>query len=195
MAFDVPARTAGYFAGCHLPWFIAGGWAIDLWLGQVTRPHDDVDVAVFRRDQRLVRGLFPGWSWWKILPGSRGGDRVPWGEQEWLELPVHEIHGGDDRGAELELLLQESDDWHWRFRRDQRVQMPLGDVGLRSASGIPILRPEIVLLYKAKKARARDEADFASARSTLSDSQVAWLVDALDCCYPDHPWRMWLERS
>jgi len=32
------------------PWWIPGGWALDLHLGRHTRAHDDMDVLVLRRD-------------------------------------------------------------------------------------------------------------------------------------------------
>jgi Aminoglycoside-2''-adenylyltransferase len=34
-------------------WFF-GGWAVDLWMGRLTRPHDDIDVLVWRRDEARV---------------------------------------------------------------------------------------------------------------------------------------------
>lgn len=30
-------------------WF-SGGWAVDTWVGRLTRPHDDIDVLVWRHD-------------------------------------------------------------------------------------------------------------------------------------------------
>jgi hypothetical protein len=33
------------------PWFFCGGWALDLFLGKVTRPLHDVEIGVFRQDQ------------------------------------------------------------------------------------------------------------------------------------------------
>ena len=33
-----------------VPWWIAGGWSLDLFLGYELRPHEDLDVAVLRRD-------------------------------------------------------------------------------------------------------------------------------------------------
>lgn len=36
-------------------WWIAGGWAIDLFLKKQTRPHDDIDVLVRREDQLEVQ--------------------------------------------------------------------------------------------------------------------------------------------
>ena len=35
-------------------WGIAGGWAIDLWLGEQTREHHDIEVVVRRDDQTVV---------------------------------------------------------------------------------------------------------------------------------------------
>ena len=34
------------------PWYISSGWALDLFLGRVTRVHHDVDFVVARTDQR-----------------------------------------------------------------------------------------------------------------------------------------------
>jgi Aminoglycoside-2''-adenylyltransferase len=34
------------------PWFVVGGWALDLFLGRETRSHKDIDIAIFREDQR-----------------------------------------------------------------------------------------------------------------------------------------------
>jgi len=31
-------------------WWVAGGWAIDLHLGHQSRAHQDIDIAVLRRD-------------------------------------------------------------------------------------------------------------------------------------------------
>ena len=44
------------------PWWVAGGWAIDLTLGHQTRKHEDLDVLVLRRDQAWVREELLGWT-------------------------------------------------------------------------------------------------------------------------------------
>ena len=41
---------ARIMAGFPQPWYVAGGWAIDLFGGRVTRAHEDLEVAVCRRD-------------------------------------------------------------------------------------------------------------------------------------------------
>ncbi len=37
---------------------IDGGWAVDALLGKQTRPHNDLDLAVFHNDVPLIRSLF-----------------------------------------------------------------------------------------------------------------------------------------
>jgi hypothetical protein len=57
-----------------------------------------------------------------------------------------------------------------------------------AASGVPILVPEIVLLYEAHELTEKDEADFRGALPHLTPSRKAWLLGALDETGPNHPW-------
>ncbi|HEX5939969.1 MAG TPA: hypothetical protein VFZ12_06380, partial [Dehalococcoidia bacterium] len=54
--------------------------------------------------------------------------------------------------------------------------------------GIPYLRPEICLLFKAKAVRDKDRADFEAALPRMSHAQRAWLHTALERVHPDHDW-------
>jgi hypothetical protein len=51
------------------PWWIAGGCAIELAVGQPVRDHADVDVLVLRRDRLAVQRALPGWDWQAADPG------------------------------------------------------------------------------------------------------------------------------
>lgn len=172
--------------GYPAPWCIAGGWAIDLFLGRRTREHADVDVAVFRDDQRAVREHLRGWELRKVV----GGERVPWEEYEWLALPVHEVHACRAHGEprELELLLNERDGDAWVFRRDAAVTLPVSRAIGRGVERIPFLAPEIVLLYKSKDPRGPDAHDFAVVLPRLGGERRGWLAAALDAVQPGHPW-------
>ena len=44
------------------PWWICGGWAVDLWLGRTTRPHADTDVGCFRCDLPDMLEAMTGWG-------------------------------------------------------------------------------------------------------------------------------------
>jgi Aminoglycoside-2''-adenylyltransferase len=43
-------------SGLTVPWWITGGWAIDLAVGHVTRDHSDVNVMMLERDEHALRG-------------------------------------------------------------------------------------------------------------------------------------------
>ncbi|HEX6985107.1 MAG TPA: hypothetical protein VF170_07000 [Planctomycetaceae bacterium] len=172
--------------GFGAPWGVAGGWAIDLFLGRMTRPHRDMELAIFRPDQSLLRRHLPGWRFEKVV----GGRREPWSSEEILSLPVHELHARSaaEPTCEVEFLLNERDADDWVFRRNPAVVLPLERAFLRSACGLPALAPEIVLLFKAKSPRPKDEADFRSACGVMSPASRRWLRAALGVCHPDHPW-------
>lgn len=39
MSFEQCQRITSFLSGFNKPWFFAGGWAIDLFIGRETRPH------------------------------------------------------------------------------------------------------------------------------------------------------------
>ena len=172
--------------GFGAPWCVAGGWALDLFLGRAARPHGDVDLALFREDQARLREHLAGWSFRKVA----GGRVVDWPAGEWLLPPVHEVYASPPGGSGpgLELLLNEHEGGEWVFRRDARVRCPADRVIVRAAAGLPALCPAVVLLYKAKHLRPQDERDFATARDGLGRARREWLRAALEQVHAGHPW-------
>ena len=152
----------------------------------MTRPHADVELAIFRSDQSLLHRHFRGWTFEKIVDGQG----QVWSETERLELPVHEIHARSTDGPPraIEFLLNERDADNWIFRRDSSITLKLHRAVVRSAAGLPVLAPEVVLLFKAKSPRAKDECDFRSACAAMNASQRQWLRDGIAVCHPGHSW-------
>lgn len=174
-------------AGFDAPWWIAGGWALDIFLGAETRQHDDVDVAVLRRDQRALHRFLDGWD---LRYATAEGALVPWDGHP-LVLPLHGVWArrSHDRDAPwtFEVLLNEHRDDFWVYRRDPAISCPLSDLGGRR-HGIPFLRPEVVLLYKSKDPTPKDEKDFDAVLPRLSEAGTSWLREALETSTPGHPW-------
>ena len=161
-----------------IAWAVAGGWALDLFLGRQTREHADLDLAIWRSDQhRLRAALSPGW----VLEVADSGTLRPWSADECLSLPVHEIHARPVGGAQLalEFLLNERDDTAWIYRRDPEIRRNL-DRAILVRDTIPFLAPEIVLLYKSKAPRPTDEADFQVALPAFTAEQRDWLRLAIE---------------
>ena len=184
---DEAAVTAlSLMQGFAAPWCVAGGWAIDLFLGRTTRPHSDLELAVFRQDQSRLRAHFAGWTFTLSVNGRRDA----WQDGTALELPIHEIHAysGDQPRQSIEFLLNERNGAHWVFRRDPQITLPLDRAFITSSFGVPVLSPEIVLLFKAKVPREKDKADFDATCIAMDRSRVRWLRSALLTCHPRHPW-------
>jgi hypothetical protein len=70
----------------------------------------------------------------------------------------------------------------------------LAEVGAEQ-DGVPFLRPEIVLLYKASEPSPKNDADFAAVRSHLTQTASQWLREALEVIDPRHPWVPHLQSS
>jgi hypothetical protein len=184
-----PDEVASRLRDVTAPWCVAGGWAIDLYLGRRTREHEDLEIALPAPGFGQVR---------RALADCRfevAGDGLLWPEdgpafaamyQTWVSGPA----GGQpaDRVYRLDVMREPTSDGRWACRRDERILRPYDQVIGRDSAGIPYLVPEIALLFKAKAARPKDEADFAAVLPELGPAARAWLRRALDLVHPGHSW-------
>lgn len=180
-----PGEAPRLLAAVRSHWWIAGGWALDLFVGRQTRSHEDLDIGILRVDAPRAVDSMAGWEFFEARNGRlRGlGDAVP-------GLDVHSLWGrplGESRWV-LELMLEESEADTWVFRRERSIRRPLAALTARSAEGLAYLAPEIQLLYKAKHVRSKDDADFRSVAPRLDSGARAWLRDALGRVDPCHEW-------
>lgn len=186
-----PRETARLFAGWDRFWCIAGGWSIDLNAGRVSREHEDVDVIVLRRDLGALHPQLPGWELWVSWPPGTLG---PWAPGEPIPERAHDIwcrEAGAERWRS-QLMVMDHDDANWIFRRDRSVGGPLASLA-RRIDGIPVIAPEIQLLYKGNTTnragrRLKDDADFQTILPHLTPEQRRWLREQLASREPDHPW-------
>lgn len=187
--FIEPLRVANLLQGVRFRWGVAGGWAIDLFLDRVTREHQDIEVAILREDQLAVQEYLSGRGW--ALEYVHQGQRSPWPMGKSLELPIHELWCRSPSGPlrRLEVLLNEREGDSFVFRRDARVVLPLDRTFMPSNSGIPVLAPEIALLYKSKRPNEmKERLDFSNALGALSRERRRWLFASIGLTDPQHAW-------
>jgi hypothetical protein len=187
-----PEDVVRLFAAFPGRWCIAGGWAVDLFIGKQSRAHSDVDVLIARKDLDRVHAALPGWS----LYGA-SGTLTPWEAGTELQQHIHDIWCRRGDGPwEFQLMVIEMTADEWIFRRDSRVRGSLRDMIQVTEAGIPFLAPEIQLLYKSKRpGRPKDKQDFATVLPSLSLSQREWLDSALAIVDPANPWRTALDTG
>jgi hypothetical protein len=183
-----PDRAATALEGVTAPWAVAGGWALDLWLGRQTREHEDLEIAVpaafFPEIQARLESL--GLKLFDIDDGqviALGPGEAPRRRthQTWVMCPAI-------NGWRMDIFREPGDVDTWVYRRTGELSAPRPWACGRGAGGVPFVAPQIVLLFKAKAARVKDEADFALVTPRLSPEARDWLAAALAVIHPGHPW-------
>jgi hypothetical protein len=184
--FALPLQIKELMRDFKPSWFVAGGWAIDLFLEKETRSHQDIEIAVFRKDQAALHSHFDDWHLHKFVKG----EPIVWQRDELLTLPIHEINGFNETAQppQIEILLNESNETDWIYRRNQGVRRSLNKVQLESRTGVKFLCPEIVLLYKSTNPQPKDGQDFQAVVEYLDAEQKEWLKDAIKVCNSEHSW-------
>jgi hypothetical protein len=188
-AFREPLTVAQMMNNFPHSWCICGGWAIDLFVKRISRLHKDVDIAIWRNNQLVLRDYLMARGW--TLEKAVDGQLFPWIDSEFLELPVHTVwcRNPNIQPDFIEILLNEHDQQHFRFRREFSITYPIEDAIVNLESGLPILAPEIVLLYKAKNAsKKNNQHDFEVALPHLNCDRRTWLKSALARVHPEHEW-------
>jgi hypothetical protein len=181
-----PAEAARRLRGVDVPWRVSAGWAIDLFLGGERREHDDLELAapadcfdevaaaLDELDFHVVaRGL--------AVPVADAGELADEAHQTW----------GLDRGANawrVDVFREPGDGDEWVARRDASIRLAYDELIEHTADGIPYERPEVALLFKAKHARAKDEADLAAVLPRLGADRRRLLADWLERVHPGHFW-------
>lgn len=187
-----PQDAAELLEGYGSCWWVVGGWAAQAFTG-VTRSHDDVDIAIPRGDLGKFREHLAGRIHiWRNDGGTLSpvmaddpDETYPDGFlQLWLRRNAASPW-------EYDVTCDPGAPGQWVNRRLLSMTLPLDEATWLDPEGIRYVNPEILLLFKAREARPKDEADLAEILPLLSKRRLTWLRDTLAQVHPGHAW---LER-
>ncbi|MBN9346644.1 MAG: hypothetical protein J0I48_10670 [Devosia sp.] len=171
-----PRELIDWLGAVDVPRAIAGGWALDLWQGAVTRPHSDIEIACFRADLHRLLPKLPAFE----IVIARGKQLTPYAIGD--ALPDDSFSLWLRRRGEtlwdFEIVVEEQRGGLWAYRREPAITRPVADV-LTSAGGVPIIAPEIQLLYKCRDPRPKDVEDLRRCVPRLDARAYAWLHEAV----------------
>lgn len=185
-----PSAFACEMDGFDRPWWVVGGWAIEAATG-FRREHEDTDVSILACDvPAFVEHMRGRWHVWNNV----GGILHPLGER-WptVEEPASQLWLRADATSPwvVDIPLTPDVDGRWSNKHLAGHVASVDEVTWRADDGIRYLLPEIVLAYKARLRRPKDEPDFAATLPLLDDRARTWLRTALESVVPGHSW---LER-
>ena len=180
-----PREAAAVLGGLDVAWCVVGGWAIDLFLGRETRRHEDLEIAIARADFPRVRDhLHPC-----RLHSVGNGEVWAMSADEVTPLDKHQnwVLDVDENVWRMDVMLEPGDGETWIYRRDESIRAPRRRM-LSARDGVPFMKPEAILLYKAKAQRPKDDADFAACLALLDGAATDWLREILARLHPEHDW-------
>jgi len=198
---------------------VCGGHAIDLFLGRKTRPHKDLDVAVFWEDRdQIVRHMLQlGWLVFEPYGGRylhqirnvtvqrKNRNNI------WCVAPENKHYKFSRRGKDLfavrqddmeqvelnfiEFLFSKQEGGCILYARNPIIRMEM-DRAMQAQEGIPCLAPAFVLLYKSTALdNPNYRFDFQNAIPHLKIEELKWLNEALNTEYRGaHEWSTEIHR-
>lgn len=196
---EIPVRTLDevlavctFLKSFPAPWWIGGGWAIDMWAGGPTRDHEDIEICVAREYQDMIFQRYADWQFFKPSPTFF----EPMAQGERLQPPVFILrleqtaHTIADAAMPptFEFLLNDIEGDHLLFPHDHSISIPFERVRTMSPYGVPVAAPEIVLAIKSWYPRPKDQHDFERVLPQLDDERRDWLRGFLQRTHPDMLW-------
>lgn len=209
-----------FFKDCNAQWAVCGGHAIDLYLEKETRKHKDLDICVFWDDCETIIGymLSKGWNVYEPANGklrkiAEAESTLQTSSNIWCISPANNSYDIKKLNSDfydikcntehqisldfVEFLFNKKANSQFVYRRNHNISLPMSKSIILTKQKVPILAPEIVLLYKSVFIRylehhdednlkmiADCRHDFDMAISSMKPSEVAWLKE---CLITEHP--------
>ena len=130
--------------GARIPYWLFGGWAVDFLIGEITRPHSDIDLILWRRDFLAFRQILRE-SGYTELPSPSGPE---------LDARFRK----QDQLVEIMLLQEHAEgsacwgDWHLP---SDALEARLGHIAELTC---PVVSPMLLLDCKEECARQASES-------------------------------------
>ncbi len=145
-------RVHELLEGAGAAYWLFGGWAVDFYAGEVTRPHDDVDIAVWLEDLPRIVELLEA--------------------DGWRHAPDEDEDGGtgyERAGVRLELtyLARDGDEVFTPLREGRGTWAP-GAFGpdVRELDGV---RARLIALEALRRGKSKARDDPAEAAKDRAD--------------------------
>ena len=172
MQYPLIEEVSKLFSKTDKPYWLAGGYSLDLLIGRKTRDHEDLDFIIKREDQLYFQGILEGWDLQAADPPGTA-TLFPWEKNHFYDLPVHNIWCRKNESSpwDLEILFSEFEGDEWVYRRNREIRGSMASFAWQAENGLMVLNPEIQLLYKSRSKRPKDFLDLQNSLPLLDLKQ------------------------
>lgn len=153
-------------------WYLAGGIALDEFLGRKTRDHEDTDILVNFKYLERILDFFKNYKVYTARNGSLSLSaliNIKSTDSLW-------IANDENESFIIQILFFEEEAGHWVYKRDNTIRKRIEEIYFVK-SDMKIIQPEIQLLYKmdSSDVREKDLYDYHNVYPVLEERQKAWL--------------------
>lgn len=183
-------------ADAAFPWAICGGYALELFAGRTIRSHGDIDLSLPEPARRDAISFFlsKGWTIYEYRGMGKVKPILDPADSE-FGRNVMAVHG---ESAPVQFFPCEEEGLLYHQFTPGMTGLNFLDLLFSPAherpfllqDGLPILAPEVALLYKASRSdEPAAQQDYAAVYPLLTNEQRAWLHASLAARYSGgHPW-------
>jgi hypothetical protein len=144
-----------------IDYWLFGGWAVDFYAGRITRPHADIDLAIWRTDLNAVGELLAQEGWSRVRqPGEDGYTQYR--------------NGAVD--IDVAFLAKDEDGTVFTPLADGRADWPVGAFGHGEEELLGV-RARVVGLVSLIEDKSEVRSDPSTA--TKDQADIAVLVDVV----------------
>lgn len=118
-----PAELAVRLKAVSLPWCVVGGWALDLWRGEKTREHDDIEFTMLRDDFPAFRHALGDLDMYTAKSGVL--TFLPLGHIPGLD--IHQVWCFDPvaQAWRVDMMIESGSPEVWVYKRDGAIRFPV----------------------------------------------------------------------
>ncbi len=182
-----PSEIHHHLGGVQARWCVIGGWALDLFRGEQTREHGDLEIAIPFFDFDAIWHHLAAYEF--FVRGREGAWRVEDARGAFFDYPETYVRDPQSKDWKVDIIRNVYDGDDWVCQLERTIRRPYVEAIGHTTDGIPYLRPELVLLYKGLRTQPHDPADFHATAPLLDPVSRRWLAGQLRRLNgDDHPW-------
>ena len=209
------------FKNCGFPYYVCGGFALEMFTESTWRSHSDLDISIFEENRKDAVELLLANGWnvyqrgqfqkrifdgddplvlecrniWAIKPGSHIVLKPIEGEENLYDYEM--LENDQKEFIFIEMVIDIKKDDHFIFRNHPMLSRVM-DKAILFKDGIPYMAPELVLFLKFHPTylthefhKEKTPVDFKVMILALPAENRKWLISALETAYPEG--NCWIE--
>lgn len=198
----------------NVGWYLCGGFAIDAYLGNITRKHKDVDITVSFNDMKECIQYLKSKGW--EIDAPVGNQRLVsvefalqhselnfdniWCYKKGVDFIKTEKTDGPFKYMKfinreqtkldfIEVMFNKIENGIFYYQKNHNITLDIDNAFIKMGE-VTILAPEIILLYKSRNCENSDyQHDFDMVINKLDKERYDWFINAMNIAYPQgHIW-------